>query len=235
MNINALQLINRAWLLCSLVVVLFVGLLVSTIGILLAPVDYLQGISSKIMFLHVPAAWLSLAIFVAMAVFSGLFLITKNPIWHISAVAVAPIGMIYTAIALITGSLWGKPTWGTFWVWDARLTAMLLELFLYIIYLLLNSMPNHPNNTAHNCSYFALVAALNIPVIKFSVYIWNTLHQKSSVLTVTGPKIDWHILWVLLCCFATLVALTLLIAVIRLRTITLLNKWKRSNELNKMR
>ncbi len=226
-NINIFRIIQNNTFFTIMKVLLCIGIIISAIGIYSAPLDYLQGIYAKIMFIHVPSAWLSLAIFATIAIFATLFIITKNHTHHLIAAALAPLGLIYTIIALVTGSLWGKPTWGAFWIWDARLTSMLLECFLYIVYLMLNKMPNHPYHRAHICSYFALISALNIPIIKFSVYLWNGLHQKNSIFTLTGPKIDWSMLWVLLCCFITLICLSIVLLTIQLRTISIYKKFNR--------
>ncbi len=144
------------------------------------PDDYLQGVYFKILYIHVPAAWLSLGLYVAVAGFAGLYLVMSNPIYDIVARAIAEIGIMYTFLTLLSGAIWGKPTWGTWWVWDARLTSMLLLFFIYAAYLALRANFTNQVRAAKVASIFALIGLVNIPIIKFSVYLWSTLHQKST-------------------------------------------------------
>jgi len=153
-----------------------------------SPADYQQGESVRIMYVHVPAAWMGMFCYAAMAVASAVALIWKHPLADVAAKATAPVGAAFTFLSLATGSLWGKPMWGTWWVWDARLTSMLILLFLYIGYIALQDAFDDRARGAKAAAILALVGAVNLPIIKFSVTWWNTLHQGSSVITMQGPK-----------------------------------------------
>jgi heme exporter protein C len=163
-----------------------------------APPDYQQGEAYRIMFVHVPAAWMALVVYAMMAVMSVVALVWRHPMAEVAARAAAPIGAAFTAIALITGSLWGKPMWGAFWVWDARLTSVLILLFLYLGYIALHDAFDDPARGARAASILCLVGSVNLPIIKFSVDWWNTLHQPSSILRIDGPAIHPSMLWPLL-------------------------------------
>ncbi|MGB0696773.1 MAG: heme ABC transporter permease [Rhodospirillaceae bacterium] len=167
-------------------------------GLVVAPPDYQQGDSVRIMYLHVPAAWMGLFCYTFIAGASAVFLIWKHPLADLAARSAAPLGAAFTLICLISGSLWGKPMWGTFWVWDARLTSMLVLLFLYVGYMALASAFDDPTRGSKAASVLALVGVVNIPIIKFSVDWWNTLHQPTSVMRLDGPTIDPALLWPLL-------------------------------------
>ena len=154
-----------------------------------APPDYQQGEAYRIMFVHVPAAWMALLIYAMMAVLSVVALVWRHPLAEVAARAAAPVGAGFTAVALVTGSLWGEPMWGTFWVWDARLTSVLILLFLYLGYIALHDAFDEPSRGARAASILCLVGSVNLPIIKFSVDWWNTLHQPSSILRLDGPAI----------------------------------------------
>lgn len=178
-----------------LTLTLFPGLY---LGLFDSPQDGLQGQSVRIMYIHVPSAWMALFTYVALAVASFISLVWKHPLATLSAKAMAPIGLVFTALALITGSLWGKPTWGTYWIWDGRLTSVLVLFFLYLGYIALWHSVEDEEKAGRVTSLLALVGAINIPVIKFSVDWWSTLHQPASVLTLEGPKIHADMLTPLL-------------------------------------
>lgn len=167
-------------------------------GLLYSPADYQQGETVRIMYIHVPAAWMAMFIYAAMAVASAAALVWRHPVAELAAKASAPVGAAFTLICLLTGALWGKPMWGTWWVWDARLTSMLILFFLYLGYIALWEAFDDPGRAGRAAAILALVGAVNLPVIKFSVDWWNTLHQPASVLTLAGPKIHPDILWPLL-------------------------------------
>jgi heme exporter protein C len=161
------------------------------IGLFASPPDYQQGESVRIMYVHVPAAWLGSGGYMGLAVASAVALVWRHPLAEIAARAIAPVGALFTAICLISGALWGKPTWGTYWVWDARLTSMLVLLFLYLGYLALASAEAERGGGASGqnraASILAIVGVINLPIIKYSVEWWNTLHQGSSIkLSTTG-------------------------------------------------
>ena len=167
-------------------------------GLVVAPADYQQGESVRIMYVHVPNAWMAMFCYTSMAVASAMALIWKHPLADIAAKSSAPIGACFTFLALLTGSLWGKPMWGTFWVWDARLTSVLVLFFLYLGYMALYNAFDDPTRGARAAAILALVGAVNVPIIKFSVDWWNTLHQPASVVKMGGPAIDASMLWPLL-------------------------------------
>ena len=159
------------------------------LGLFQAPADYQQGESVRIMYVHVPAAWMALFCYTSMAAASATALIWKHPLADLAARSTAPIGICFTFLALITGSLWGKPMWGTWWVWDARLTSVLVLFFLYLGYMALVNAFDDPARGAKAAAVLALVGFVNVPIIKFSVDWWNSLHQPASVLKLGGPSI----------------------------------------------
>lgn len=154
-----------------------------------SPPDYLQGESVRIMYLHVPSAWMSLFLYVVMAGCSACGLIFRLKIGFYLSAACAPIGAAFTLAALVTGSIWGKPTWGAWWVWDARLTTELILFFLYLGYIGVRSAVDDQNKADRLAAVVALVGLINIPIIHFSVHFWNTLHQGASVFRMDGPSI----------------------------------------------
>ena len=158
-------------------------------GLVKAPPDYQQGDSFRIIYVHVPSAWMSMFIYVVMAVTGGIGLIWRMKLADVMAAASAPIGASFTFLALATGSLWGKPMWGTYWVWDARLTSELILLFLYLGVMGLQSAIPDRRNAARAAAVLALVGVVNIPIIHFSVEWWNTLHQGATVTKLDKPSI----------------------------------------------
>jgi heme exporter protein C len=162
-----------------------------------SPADYQQGETVRIMYVHVPAAWMALFTYGVMAIASATALIFRHPLADVAAKTAAPIGACFCFLALATGSLWGKPMWGTWWVWDARLTSMFVLMLLYLGYIAVWQMDDK-NRAAQLARIVALVGAINIPIVKFSVDWWNSLHQPASVFRVGGPKIDPGMLWPLI-------------------------------------
>jgi len=179
-----------------------ISLLCLGIGLYLAlfvsPADYQQGESVRIIYVHVPAAWMAMFCYTSLVISAAVGLIWKHPLADIAARETAPIGAIFTFLALVTGSFWGKPMWGTWWVWDARLTSMLILLFLYFGYMALNSAFDNQQRGARASAILAIVGFINVPIIKFSVDWWNTLHQPASVLRMDGPSIHSSMLTPLL-------------------------------------
>lgn len=155
-----------------------------------SPADYLQGETVRIMYIHVPSAWLSMMTYAIMAVASLGTLVWRHPLADVAAKAAAPIGAAFTALALITGSLWGRPMWGTFWEWDARLTSVLILLIMYLGLIALWRAIEDPVTASRAAAILILVGSVNLPIIKFSVDWWNTLHQPASVMRLDGPTID---------------------------------------------
>ena len=178
-----------------------------------APDDYQQGATVKIMFLHVPAAWLAMMCYSIMAISALGTLVWKHPLADVSARAAAPIGAAFTFLSLVTGSLWGKPMWGTYWVWDARLTSVLVLFVMYLGLIALWRTMEDPIRAGKAAAVLTLVGAINLPIIKFSVDWWNTLHQPASVMRLDGPAIHPTILWPLL---TMALAFTLLFVVMHL-------------------
>lgn len=154
-----------------------------------SPPDYQQGDTVRIMYVHVPSAWLAMFGYMVMAGASAMALIFRHPLADVCAKSAAPIGAAFTFLALVTGSLWGKPMWGTWWVWDARLTSVLILFFLYLGYIALWATIEEPLRAARATAVLALVGAVNVPVIHYSVVWWNTLHQPASVFRLDGPTI----------------------------------------------
>ena len=163
-----------------------------------APADYQQGETVRIMYVHVPAAWLSLFAYGVMAFASAIAIIFRHPLADAAAKVAAPIGAAFCFIALATGSLWGKPMWGAWWVWDARLTSMFVLMLFYLGYIAVWQAVEEWDLAASIARVVALVGAINIPIVKFSVDWWNTLHQPSSVFKMGGPAISNDMLWPLL-------------------------------------
>ncbi len=187
-------------------------------GLALSPADYQQGDTVRVMYVHVPAAWMAMACYALMAVLSASFLVWKHQLAGIAALAAAPVGACFTAIALITGSLWGKPTWGTWWVWDARLTSVLVLFFLYLGYLALAGAFDDRMRGLRAASLLALVGIINLPIIKFSVDWWNTLHQPASILRAGGPSIHASMLWPLMITALGFAAFLVAILLVRIRS-----------------
>ncbi len=159
-------------------------------GLIVAPADYQQGESYRIIYVHVPAAWMSMFIYMVMATSGAIGLIWRIKLSDMVASASAPIGAAFTFLALVTGSLWGKPMWGAWWVWDARLTSELILLFLYLGFIALQASIEDPRNAARAGAVLALVGVVNIPIIHYSVEWWSTLHQGATVTKLDKPSID---------------------------------------------
>lgn len=182
-----------------------------------APPDYQQGETVKIMFIHVPAAWLGMMGYALIAISSFGYLVFRHPLAEVSAKAAAPLGAAFTFLALVTGSLWGKPMWGTYWVWDARLTSMLILLFLYLGLMALRSAIEDEALAGKLCAVLGLVGVTILPIIKFSVDWWNTLHQPASIARMEGPAIHASMLWPLLVMAAGFTTYYLLVLLLRMR------------------
>jgi len=196
----------------------------------LSPDDYLQGSTVRIMYIHVPSAWLCILTFFTMTIYSIIGLAFKIPFGFIVTSAVAPIGATFTLICLITGSLWGKPMWGTYWVWDARLTSVAILLFLYLIIIFLKNSFTNINVGEKITAVFVIVGSINLPIIKFSVDWWNTLHQPASISKFSSPSIDPSMLrpLILMTIAFTLIGLT--IAIVRIKAEIYQRKHKSSSD-----
>ena len=182
-----------------------------------APDDYQQGATVKIMFIHVPNAWLSMFVWGLMSVAALGTLVWRHPLADVAAKCAAPLGAAFTFLALVTGSLWGRPMWGTYWVWDARLTSVLVLFLMYLALIALWRTVDDPSRAGRAAAILTLVGAINLPIIKFSVDWWNTLHQPASIMRLGGPSIHWTIqipLWAMTIAF-TLLFLALHLAAMR--------------------
>jgi heme exporter protein C len=164
-------------------------------GFFAAPTDYKQGDSYRIIYIHVAAAWMSMFIYVVMAGWAAVGMIWNTKLSDMMAGSLAPTGAMFAFVALWTGALWGKPTWGTYWVWDARLTSELILLFLYVGFIALRSAIDDPRRAARASAVLAIVGVINVPIIYFSVRWWNTLHQGASVSPEMAPKMAATMLW----------------------------------------
>ena len=197
------------------VVVLSVGLLEALI---LSPEDYLQSHSVRIMYVHVPSAWISLGIFSIIGILSFISFIIKNKNFPIISKSLAPSGLVFCIIALVTGSIWGRPTWGTWWAWDARITSMLILVMFYMLYILSWRIFDKKNHVNKITSIIAILGLINIPIIKFSVVWWSTLHQPSSVKLLEKTSIHSSMLVPLLLMTAAFALFALLIFLMKYNT-----------------
>src|SRR5882724_9667783 len=178
------------WLAGTTLLLLLIGLQQAY----MAPDDYQQGATVKIMFIHVPNAWLAMLVWGVMSIAALGTLVWRHPLADVAAKAAAPLGAGFTLLALVTGSLWGRPMWGTYWEWDARLTSMLILFLMYLGIIALWRAVEDPSRAARAAAILTLVGAINLPIIKFSVDWWNTLHQPASVLRMGGPAMHPSIL-----------------------------------------
>ena len=185
------------WLAVGGAIVTGGGLLWALFG---TPADYQQADAVRIMYVHVPAAWLASGGYLALAICSVLSLVWRHPLADLAAVEIGPVGAAFTALCLATGSLWGKPMWGAWWVWDARLTSVLVLFFLYLGHIALVRAFDDPTRGYRAGAILALVGVVNLPIIKFSVDWWNTLHQPASITLTKAPSMHPEMLWPLLIC-----------------------------------
>ena len=202
------------WLAGATAVLFAVGLYLS----FAAPPDYQQGDTVRIMFIHVPAAWVAMMAYGFLALASLIGLINRHPLADVAAKQAAPLGALFTALALITGSLWGRPMWGTYWEWDGRLTSFLLLFFLYLGYIALWNAIENETRAAKAAAILALVGVVNLPIIQFSVHWWTTLHQGESILRRGGPLIAPVYLWPLFIMATGYTLLFFTLLTVRMRT-----------------
>jgi len=203
------------WLAVATVVLFAVGLY---LALVVSPPDYQQGETVRIMFVHVPAAWLALFAYLLMAIASAVGLVFRRPLADVAAKSAAPIGACFTFLALVTGSLWGKPMWGAWWVWDARLTSVLILFLLYLGYMAIWQALEEPQRAARLAAIVAIVGVVNLPIIKFSVDWWNSLHQPASVLRLDGPSIHHTMLVPLLVMAAAYMVLFVTLHLLAMRS-----------------
>ena len=167
-------------------------------GLFVVPADYQQGENFRIFYIHVPSAWMSLFIFIAMAVQAVIALVWRIKACEILAMACAPVGAAFTAITLLSGAIWGKPTWGTYWTWDPRLTSELVLLFLYVGVMGLYAAIEDRRAAARAACFLALIGVVNVPIVHFAVNWWNTLHQGTTISLLGNSKMDWSMRWPLI-------------------------------------
>ena len=201
-------------------VILIAGLIL----VYLSPLDYQQGLTVKIMYIHVPSAWLALLTYSIMTIYSIIGIAFKMPFSFIVNKAVAPIGAVFTLLCLISGSLWGKPMWGTWWVWDARLTSVAILLLIYLIIIFIDKTFENKEVREKTTAIFILIGSVNLPIIKFSVDWWNTLHQPASVSKLSSPSIDISMLQPLLVMTIAFCLIGLIIAILRIKAEILIRK-----------
>jgi heme exporter protein C len=200
------------WLKIVLAFTIITGL---SLALVFSPIDYLQKDTVRIMYVHVPSSWISLFIFLIIGTSSFISLIFKLRVFSVYAKSLAPIGLVFSLISVVTGSLWGYPTWGTFWSWDGRLTSMFILVLTYIMYVSLWSFIKNYNSAEKITNIVGIVGLINIPIIKFSVAWWNTLHQPASITLTAAPTIHSSMLAPLLIMFFSFCILSLIIFLIR--------------------
>jgi heme exporter protein C len=202
-------------LVLRVLVIAFVPTLMAALyqALVVSPIDYQQGELVRIMYVHVPSAWLSMGIYLFMAFCSLANIIWANRLAYILAASSAPIGASFALITLITGSIWGYPTWGTWWVWDARLTSMLILFLFYVSYIIVFNQD--PYRAEKPCSIISLIGSINVPIVKFSVDIWASLHQGASIITFSGPKVHSSMLKPLFLMFAAFCMLFGIVLIMR--------------------
>ncbi len=203
------------WLWSAALIILTVGFYMA---FFVAPEDYQQGQTIRIMFIHVPFAWLAMATYALMAISSIGTLVWKHPLADVSAKAAAPLGAAFALICLLTGSFWGKPMWGAWWVWDARLTSMLVLFLMYLGLIALWNAVEDPIRAGKAAAVLTLVGSINLPIIKFSVDWWNTLHQPASVFRFDGPTIHVYMITQLLMTYEGMNVLFLALHMVAMRT-----------------
>ena len=197
------------------VIFLILGLI---FAFFLSPEDYQQGSSVRIMYVHVPSAWLSLMTYFIMTVYSIIALAFRMPFGFIVNTAVAPIGAVFTLICIISGSLWGKPMWGTWWVWDARLTSVAVLFIVYLIVIFINYSFENIKVREKIAAIFILVGSINLPIVKFSVDWWNTLHQPATISKLSKPSIDPSMMTPLIIMTVAFIFIGISIAILRIKT-----------------
>ena len=203
------------YLLILMIFVIFAGLIYA---LFISPPDYIQGDTVRIMYVHVPSSFISLGCFALIGTASILNLIFKARFMSLIAKSLAPAGIIFTIISIVTGSLWGKPTWGVWWVWDARLTSMLILFCFYLVYILTWKFVNDFEKANKISSIIAIIGLLNLPVIKYSVNWWNTLHQPSSITLTSAPTIHYKMLIPLIIMLLGFVIFSLIIFLMKYKT-----------------
>ena len=200
-----------------LVIITLLTLIAGLLLVYLSPLDYQQGLTVKIMYIHVPSAWLALLTYAIMTIYSIIGLAFKIPFSFIINKAIAPIGAVFTILCLFSGSMWGKPMWGTWWVWDARLTSVAILFIVYLLIIFLNHTFENREVREKTIAIFILIGSINLPIIKFSVDWWNTLHQPASISKLSTPSIDPSMLKPLIIMLFSFICIGLFIAILRIK------------------
>ena len=211
----------RNWLLPTTIILVCTG---TFLGLFWAPPDYQQGDAFRIIYVHVPSAWMSLFVYLYMALAAVVALVWKIKVAEVGLRAAAPIGMVFTFLALLTGSIWGKPMWGTWWVWDARLTSVAILFIVYLLIIFLNRTFENRDVRDKTIAIFILIGSINLPIIKFSVDWWNTLHQPASVSKLSSPSIDISMLQPLLIMTISFSLIGIITAILRIKAEILIRK-----------
>ena len=189
------------------------------LGLFASPADYQQGDTVRIIYIHVPAAWLALFGYVGLGLCGLFYVVWRHPLADIAARAIAPVGAVFALLTLITGALWGKPMWGAWWVWDARLTSMLILFFFYLGVIALANGFDRPERGSRPAALLAMVGVINVPIVKFSVDWWNTLHQPASLLRSGGPAVDSSMLTPLLLMLVGVHGYFIIVVILRMRAL----------------
>ena len=188
-------------------------------GLIASPPDYQQGDTVRIMYVHVPAAWLATLGYVAMGICALFYIVWRHPLADVALRAIAPVGAVFAMLTLVTGSLWGRPMWGAWWVWDARLTSMLILFFFYLGVIALANGFDRPERGSRPAALLAMVGVINVPIVKFSVDWWNTLHQPASLLRSGGPAVDSSMLTPLLLMLVGAHGYFIIVVILRMRAL----------------
>ena len=188
-------------------------------GLIASPADYQQGETVRIMYVHVPAAWLATLGYVLMGICALFYIVWRHPLADVALRAMAPVGAVFAMLTLVTGSLWGKPMWGAWWVWDARLTSMLILFFFYLGVIALANGFDRPERGSRPAALLAMVGVINVPIVKFSVDWWNTLHQPASLLRSGGPAVDSSMLTPLLLMLVGAHGYFIIVVILRMRAL----------------
>ena len=189
------------------------------LGLFASPADYQQGDTVRIIYIHVPAAWLALFGYVGLGLCGLFYVVWRHPLADIAARAIAPVGAVFALLTLITGAVWGKPMWGAWWVWDARLTSMLILFFFYLGVIALANGFDRPERGSRPAALLAMVGVINVPIVKFSVDWWNTLHQPASLLRSGGPAVDSSMLTPLLLMLVAAHGYFIIVVIVRMRAL----------------
>ena len=198
-------------------------------GLFDSPKDYQQGDAVRIMYIHVPTAWLASFLYFSLAISCVFYLVWKHPLADLVSSSIAPIGALFSVLTLVTGSLWGKPMWGTWWVWDARLTSVAILFIVYLLIIFLNQTFENREVREKTIAIFILIGSINLPIIKFSVDWWNTLHQPASISKLSAPTIDVSMLIPLFIMTAACFLFLVTVSLIRFRLVLIENKMLRTS------